>query len=437
MNESSILIIILSAVVVILAIALVLKSNRGENTSIVKIEQTGIVLDDSTIVPFEKVDEIVLADSFKNEIVFKKANEIQETTYREIAVSGAGKAMQHVGQGATPIFQQHYTRQQLQKLAGETGLFTSSVPVDELSRYKSGINEGLISSVKYEKGGVTKHQGFIELNAANFTGISPIAVAGIAMQGMAIISGQYYLKQIAKGLNNLQTSIDELKAIHEDEKIGILKSARERLQEISEMTYCSNVELNEIRSWAKEVRMVLGEYKSRYLNAYKKVQGYWFDGFFSDGAVKEYNKRITDMRYLLQVCMIADRILDEALLTEFVVRRKMDANDPALADIYKQMDKHYHEGFNANLAENYDKYFGNLDTKGQRISDAGVEGLFYSGEAMEEMLKPVRKNLSGMENDFERITLNSRRVIEGANANKEILMLIDDKTGEIKMFEPA
>lgn len=432
---------IIGLVIAVIALSFALVSNRktdSDNTdNNIADETTGIVLSDSSVVSLADIDELILSDALGQEITFKRQNELTNIEYKEITVSGKGKALQHVGQGAMPVAQQFYTRQQLQSLANDTGLFTSSVKVSDLSQYKSGVNKELYSSVKYGKGGVQNHQGFKAINAAEVTGISPVAVAGFVMQGMAIVSGQYYLKQISDGLNKLNKSVDELKEIHESETSSILMNCRERLMQISQMNTCSDIELNEIRNLANKAREILGQYKMRYMAAYKKVQGYWFNGGISQNAINTYNELITKMRYLLQVCVIADRIIDEALLTEFVTRRKININDPTLEDIYRQMDEHYHRGFNANLCEHYNDYFGNLKIKAKRIRDAGIAGALYSTEAKEEMLKPVNKNLYGMRKDVERISLSARQKVEKSDEEKEILMMIDDKTGEVRMFEPA
>ena len=432
---------IIGLVIAVIALSLALISNRKANIDDAekssKNETTGIVLSDSSVLSLADVDELILSDALGQEITFKRPEELSNIEYKEITVSGKGKALQHVGQSSMPVAQQIYTRQQLQKLANDTGLFTSSVKVADLSQYKSGVNTELYSSVKYGKGGVQNHQGFKAINAADVTGISPVAIAGIVMQGMAIVSGQYYLKQISDGLNKLNASVEELKAIHESETSSILMNCRERLMQISQMNTGSDVELNEIRNLANKAREILGQYKMRYMAAYKKVQGYWFNGGISQNAINTYNDLITKMRYLLQVCVIADRIIDEALLTEFVTRRKININDPTLEDIYSQMDEHYHNGFNSNLCEHYDDYFGNLKVKAKRIRDAGLAGALYSAEAKEEMLKPVNSNLYGMRKDVERISLSAHQMVEEANEEKEILMMIDEKTGEVRMFEPA
>ena len=430
---------IIGLVIAIIALSIALVSNRKaniDNTENSKNETTGIVLSDSSVLPLGDVYELILSDTIGQDIIFKRLEELSNNEYKEITVSGKGKALQHVGQSSMPVAQQIYTRQQLQKLANDTGLFTSSVKVSDLSQYKSGVNKGLYASVKYGKG-VQNHQGFKAINASDATGISPVAVAGIVMQGMAIVSGQYYLKQISDGLNKLNKSVEELKAIHESETSSILMNCRERLMQISQMNTCSDVELNEIRNLANKAREILGQYKMRYMAAYKKVQGYWFNGGISQNAINTYNELITKMRYLLQVCVIADRIIDEALLTEFVTRRKININDPTLEDIYRQMDEHYHHGFNSNLCEHYDEYFGNLKIKAKRIRDAGLAGALYGTQAKEEMLKPVSRNLYGMRKDVERISLSAHQKAEKTNDEKEILMMIDGKTGEVRMFEPA
>lgn len=442
METTTYIILGLIATIIVLTIALVFKGNKdsdqstclNKNNALRESNQTGLTLSNNTTIDFANVDELVLNNSLGQEIVFMRPSELSEKIYKEIEISGKGKIMQHAGQGAAPIIQKTYTMRQLKDQA-KNGLFASTVPKESLHRYNS---DKTFSSIVYNGNKIDSHHGFKEVELASVAGISPAAVCAIAMQGMAIISGQYYLKHIAINLNSLKRVIEEVKDIHESEARGILTNCRGRLQQIAQMNYCSEVELNEIRSLTNDARKIYEQYKDRYLAAYQQVQDFYFKGLSSESALKTYNEHISNMRYLLQVCMIADRVIDEALLTEFVTRRKININDPALEDIYNQMEKHYYEGFNARLCENYEKYFGNLQLKGERIRDAGMaENAFFGTEAKEEMLIPISKNLAGLKNDVDRITISTRHENEMIDEDREILMMIDEKNGAVRMFEPA
>lgn len=74
------------------------------------------------------------------------------------------------------------------------------------------------------------------------------------------------------------------------------------------------MDLNEIRNIANDAGKILEEYKERYYAAKKDAEKYrWSSGTVNKG-MREYNNRLYKMRYLLQVCMVADRIIDEAIL---------------------------------------------------------------------------------------------------------------------------
>ena len=199
--------------------------------------------------------------------------------------------------------------------------------------------------------------------------------------------------------------IQELKEMHEAEKRGTLTHCRNRLMEISQKEHCSQADINEIRNLANDVGKILEEYKDRYYTAKKEAEKYWFSHGTVNNAIDEYNRRLHKMRYLLQVCMVADRIIDEARLTEFVVLSKIDVNDPELHDAYRLMEEHYRDGFNAHVIQDADKISDYMINKAWGIVNDSA--LPYRNHYL---IDRVKSNMEGMQKEIVDLTGSVRRI---------------------------
>lgn len=325
MSSSTVMIICLVAIICVLLTALI--RNRSSNESKANGSNSEIVSTNSSLMKLSEVSEIVLANSLGQDLTFKRPNELTDAKYMEVYVSGAGNVIQHAGQGAGNI----YTLKELGNIAGKE-LYTHPRAMSALHDYGGGSYS---STFWGANGKIVEHEGFRAFDASKaLAGVNPVMITMVAMQGMAIVSGQYFLKQINSSMQAIGKDIQELKEIHESEKRGILIHCRKRLMEISQMQYCSEADIYEIRGIANDAGKILEEYKDRYYAAKADAEKYWYSSGRVDKAINEYNNKLYKMRYLLQVCMLADRIKDDARLAEFVVRRKMNINDPVLQSVY-------------------------------------------------------------------------------------------------------
>lgn len=414
MTNNTILIICLLIVVAVL-VGIILRGRNQHNGEDAGTNELGIVPSGQTAIKVADVYGIALQNSLGEEIRFNRPNELTEAKYQEVSISGTGKVVQHAGQGAGNI----YTLQQLGNLAN-TELYTHPRARDFLHVYEDSTYSTVIWG---ENGKIVTHEGFEAFDATKvLTGVNPALITMVAMQGMAIVSGQYFLKQINSSLQAIGRDIQELKEIHEAEKRGTLTHCRNRLMEIAQKEYCTQVDINEIRSLANDAGKILEEYKDRYYTAKKEAEKYWFSHGTVNKAIDEYNNRLYKMRYLLQVCMVADRIIDEARLTEFVVLSKMDINSPELHDAYRLMEEHYRNGFNAHIIEDADNISDYMINKAWGIVNDSA-----SPYRNIHLIDKVKSNMDGMQEEIFDLTSSVRRIQENREKMENVAILLSDK----------
>lgn len=180
---------------------------------------------------------------------------------------------------------------------------------------------------------------------------------------------------------------------------------------------------------ANKAGVILEQYKERFEKALMGVRQYSFDSMIVDVALDKYRERLLKARYLLQICMVADRIVDEARLTEYVTRSKMDINDPALSDVYSLMEDNYHNGFNATINKDAIKLKEMITERGRVYL-----GDTYSSESTDLLLEPINKCAAEIEDDIIDITSSVRRIIDNQKQKERIAILFDKNDAERPRF---
>ena len=412
MSNNTIIIICLLSIICILLVVLLRNKSQGNSSN--QDRSTAIVASNNSLVRLSDVSEIVLENSLGEELTFTKPTELTDAKYMEVPITGAGNVIQHSGQAAGNI----YTLKELGNITGKE-LYTHPRAMGALHDYGGGSYS---STFWGSDGKIIAHEGFREFDAAKaLAGVNPVMITMVAMQGMAIVSGQYFLKQINSSMQAIGRDIQELKEIHESEKRGTLAHCRKRLTEISQMQYCSEVDLNEIRSIANDAGKILEEYKERYYSAKKDAEKYWWSSGSVNKGIKEYNTKLYKMRYLLQVCMVADRIIDEARLTEFVVRQRININDPAIHDVYNFMEDNYRNGFNAHIIEETEDIAEYMINKGWGIiNDTTLP------HRNRDLIHQIEANMEGMQEDVFNLTASTRRIEENRERLENVALLVSE-----------
>ena len=195
------------------------------------------------------------------------------------------------------------------------------------------------------------------------------------------------------------------------------------------MKTCSEVDLIEIRDIASKAGRILEQYMDRYQNALREVENYRFESLSVESAINEYNNKIAKMRYLLQICLVADRIVDEARLAEFVIRRKINVNDPQIEDVYNLMDEHYHNGFNARIIDESEELAQMIREKGESI----IKGSFVFPSDYNRLREPINNNAAIIEDDILNLTGCVRRIEAKQDKHEHIGLLLGEK-GETPRF---
>lgn len=432
MTSSNMVIIGLLIIIIILLVFILMKRTGGNqsrdegNHGVPTHPADNKLAASSNALQLANIDEIILQNSLGQELTLRKPSELGAAKYMEVDISGAGNIVQHAGQGAVEVM----TLNEISSIAG-TELYTSKIPLQELLDNYT-YNDGTISSIQFRSAdgtGIRSHQGFEVFDSSAISGIQPAIITAAAMQGMAIVSGQYYLKQINKSLKAIGKDIEELKEIHESETRGTLRYCRRRLMEITQMQHCSEADIMEIRDLAGKAGEILEQYRDRYETALRKVESDKFEAFMVDSSLKDYNQAVSKMRYLLQICMVADRIVDEARLAEFVTRRKINVNDPALEDVFNLMDEHYHNGFNAMMNEEAEAFSQRIKDKAKTILKRS-----YASLSAKELLAPVNKNADDIQSDIIDITGCVRRITEQQNKVEYVGLLLSEDNSKPRFF---
>ena len=390
-------------------------------------------LDYPSTIKLRDVNELLVENILAEDIVFRRPSLIDEKEYREIVLDRNGMLVQHTGQALVTANQTTYTISQLNKMA-PNGLFTGSVPLSDISNYKNG----LASSVKYSSKGVLTHNGFVPLDSSQIAHVSPMAITAVTMQGAAIITGQYHLVQLRKALEQNTHEIGELKDLHEKEVIGKLLYCRSRLLEIAKRQTCDSSDITDIRNCAHDAGQILHEYKLRYDDAYKVKEEFYFDGVQSDKAIAEFNRLVNKERYLQQVCLLAERVLVEAKLVEYASRCKMDISDSEIQELYRELADINQNGYTRHIEEGIEKECEHIRKKASKILEQGYSGLWimkHLGEP-ERLMTPINDTIDGFFSDYETIAINNYG--QGADQQKkEVLLMIDEETGDTRLFEAA
>lgn len=433
MGISNLVIVVLLLTIIVLLIVILMKKSNDyprtdrKNSDAIKTEGKIAPAVGEKVLSLSSVDEIVLQNSLGKEVTFSRPSEVSNAKYKEVKIKGIGNVVQHAGQAAVEI----QAMNELSSIAGME-LYTSDVPLEDLLKYFT-YKDGKIASVQFKSAdgtGIRSHHGFEVFDSASVAAIEPVLLTTVAMQGMAIVSGQYYLKQINKSLNKISKDIEELKEIYESNTRGTIRYCRKRLLEITQMKHCSETDLMEVRNIAGKAGEILEQYSDRYKNALREIENYKVESLFVESAINEYNTKIAKMRYLLQVCMVADRIIDEARLSEFVIRRKIDVNDPQIEDVFNLMDEHYHNGFNAKIVRESEELAQRIRAKGENI----IKGSFAFPSDYPKLLEPISSSVEIIESDIFDLTGCVRRIEETRDKCEHVALLLNENGDTPRFF---
>lgn len=173
-------IVLILSMVLIISLRLVFKKKKKQ------VEEEKAIKAPTVVVEKEKNQhkdltnstEFFLKNSLGNELVFKRSDgtDIKEREYREVSFSQVNQVSGAVVNGALPVLQQVMTAEKIAKVA-PNGLFTTSVNIDKLSKFKDGSYSTMVRDVHNNLIG---HEGFTKVT--DIVKGNPIVAISAGMQ---------------------------------------------------------------------------------------------------------------------------------------------------------------------------------------------------------------------------------------------------------------
>lgn len=377
---------------------------RMKNTRIIKSAENPASLMPSELnhsKEFEiaDIESLILKDNDGRELSLTRLNTVQspEKRYREICVRGSSAAG-HVLQGAMPVLAQAQTLNEIAK-AAPNGLFTATAPVGDLMK----LSGGTVGSAVMKDGKIAAQAGFAEVALST---VNPVAVVAGAMQAMALISGQYYMNEISKQLENVDRKLDKLIGYHHDEKIGVLRSANRELFELASKAHVDNTDIDACRSIAKSCSEVYFEYLTRLERTNVDAAERWIN---KAKELKELGSSIDDseLNFSIQICCQASVLQEKCKLAEIAIRMKIGTGQERF--ISEQAESLRNSGidaFHRNVQLYIDEHYEPVLERLGKIADAKKIPLL-SGNTAEET-----------ENIQRRKSAISQTVVDDGNGNR-------------------
>lgn len=326
-----------------------------------------------------------------------------------------------------PVLARAHTLGEIAK-AAPNGLFTATAPIQDLMK----LSGGAVGSAVMKDGKIAAQAGFSEvvIGAAN-----PVAVVAGAMQAMALISGQYYMSEISKKLENVERKLEKLIGYHHDEKIGVLRSAnRERLALVSK----TNVDDSDIISCQRLVKKcgeVYFEYltrleginietKERWLNKPKELRAL--------GASPE----LDELDFSIRMCYQASVLYEKYKLAEIAIRLKMgSAQERFITEQTQNLQKSSDEAFHRNVHRHIDALYAPVIEKADKIAETKTIPFLFGDVSKEANHIQLRKAaVSEIATDDENVDNLTEQMLRSLCEPRETLIMLGNTPDTQRVF---
>lgn len=420
----------LVVVLVCLIIGIIIKTQKNsKNPSYNKTTQEtktkSIKLNSGNEIDLSNVD-ILLKTDLGQELQFiqQNTNEISATKkYKEIGLPTVSNIGTGLAKCYLPISSHVQTAQEIAKTT-KNGLFTATANPEILSKFK----DGTISTMIRPKGskGIQGNAGFKEVSLDSLSKVNPSMAVATGMQAMAMVSGQYYMDQISNELRNVNSSLDEIKDNHKDEKIGRLIESRERLLELIQHDFFDEVDFNELRSIRRMAAEIRNEYKQKYDRLYNDVLNLEPDEWISKHRFNSYREVVDNLKFPLQIAMEADKLELQARLTEISARKRRNIDDPKLTDLIRGFELAFSNSLNTQFGKEYDEIISKMFEKAEDV----VVG--------KKIIKPTEKRKSKLLVDaFEEMQTVQNIMTQNFDKNLYQKALCEDKQEQEILLLPG
>lgn len=250
--------------------------------------------------------------------------------FKEINISNKSLIAGNLSQVGLQIASQAFTLSSIASQA-PNGLYAATASSQSLSKLANGTT----STIVRDNGKIISHAGFKEIGLSPT--LNPAMVASIGLQAMAMISGTYYLHSINKQLSRINSKLSELIEMHHDEKIGMLLTIRENLEDISSRSHFDSSDIATIRDLKKDADNIGKEYLYR-LDRLKNEN-------ITECKKGQLEELIQKINFTTDVAIEASISSLMCELSEIYVRMLQGADYDIINDLMEQLENHHNKSF--------------------------------------------------------------------------------------------
>lgn len=424
-TEVFVLLLVLAAAIVGLAIWISKKRCAAPSTG--KKPLAAVAHTQNNELVIAEIESLILKDNDGHELALTRPNTAQmsKKRYREICVRGSA-ALGNVAQGAMPVLAQAQTLNEIAKSA-PNGLFTATAPVQDLMK----LSGGTVGSAVMKDGKIAAQAGFAEVvvSAAN-----PVAVVAGAMQAMALISGQYYMNEISKHLENVDRKLDKLIGYHHDEKIGVLRSVNRELLELAAKTNVDAADIISCQRLEEKCGEVYFEYLTRLEGVTIGAKERWLN---KSKELKELGASIdeSELDFSIQMCYQASMLLEKCKLTEIAIRLKIGGGQERfIAEQTQILRKFSNEAFHRNVHLHIDTHYTPVLEKANAIAAAKKIPLLFDTSQEKSNIQSRKDKVVEMLADSDSEDNLAEKMLYSLCEPQETLVLLGDTPDTQRVF---
>ena len=280
--------------------------------------------------------------------------------------------------------------------------------------------------------GVVRHSGFKAISG--LSAVNPVMAVGIAMQAMAAVSGQYYLKLITSRLDSIEGQLNQIASLLTAQNLGVIRHSHKRLISICNHGALDDKDIQEIRSISNDVGQVYETYRELYEKQKRELSEYNPVGKGAQRLYDAYKKKVTEFYQTTQICALAYQVYLQAKLAEITVTYRLNPESAVLNDLRNDAVAIYNDPFDRKLVTNPQTAFNWVLSKAEECltrTNFGEEltGILDSKSKKEEnrrkQLAPLRESTRAVSVYADRMMdhRSSKQVLEGLDAPRKMLIL--------------
>lgn len=406
-----------------------MRETQAEFTMPIASSVSDVAVNDDAVDDLSTVTAITIKDEQGQELQLVRQNDEDDITqYRELEIASVTHLSSSAVKVAVPVAQQMYSAAALAK-AAPNGLFTATVSPGMLSHF---AKDGSYTTMIHGANGVVRHSGFKAISG--LSAVNPVMAVGIAMQAMAAVSGQYYLKLITSRLDSIEGQLNQIASLLTAQNLGVIRHSHKRLISICNHGALDDKDIQEIRSISNDVGQVYETYRELYEKQKRELSEYNPVGKGAQRLYDAYKKKVTEFYQTTQICALAYQVYLQAKLAEITVTYRLNPESAVLNDLRNDAVAIYNDPFDRKLVTNPQTAFNWVLSKAEECltrTNFGEEltGILDSKSKKEEnrrkQLAPLRESTRAVSVYADRMMdhRSSKQVLEGLDAPRKMLIL--------------